>query len=310
MAEALAEREEKAVSSAALRKTRMYQILEQRDNEVRSRECSIRKLSAELHECEPGSSAVEDISFPLLPQKAAAMPNEWTRTSLFSNFKKGDRRIFKKELIEGRDDCRVRVSGEGLDMYDNDVFLHIVQKAQGVRRGEVVYFERASFLRAIGRGADLSSESYENLQKSMERLFSYTIFFEQGGKGGAFRLIDKLVWDKVSGYWLAMDPEVISLFARSYLAYIDMDVRLRLKSPFAKYLQNYVSGHAVGVHKISWASLMRWSGSVGRPGDFRRRALQPALHELEREGLITEWRVDESVVSWVRLAHARSRKKG
>jgi hypothetical protein len=54
------------------------------------------------------------------PGKASAMPTPWTRTSLFSSLKKGQRRMLANEVIESRKDCCVRVSGEQLDMCDNE----------------------------------------------------------------------------------------------------------------------------------------------------------------------------------------------
>jgi hypothetical protein len=106
-----------------------------------------------------------------------------------------------------------------------------------------------------------------------------------------------------------MDPIVVSMFANVCLAYIDMQVRLRLKSPFAKYLQSYVSGHSIGVHRISWESLRKWSGSRGRERDFKRRALPLALRELEEWGVIKNWEIGDKVVAWVRIPHAKSKKK-
>ncbi|PKA71301.1 TrfA protein [Pseudomonas baetica] len=247
--------------------------------------------------------------FPFFPPLASAMPTQWTRTGLFSNVKKGERRILKNEILEGRSDYRVRMSGEELDMYDNDVFLHAVQLAQGLSVGEPVYFERAAFLRAIGRGSDLSAESYCRLHESIERLASATIFVDANSGGETFRLIDKLKWGQENNYWIMMDPMVVSLFANSYLAFVDMEIRLRLKSPLSKYLQNYISGHSIGVHRVAWESLRKWSGSRGRARDFKTRALPPALRELEGVGVIEQWCIRDEVVNWTRIAHAKSKRR-
>ncbi|WP_296235752.1 replication initiator protein A [uncultured Pseudomonas sp.] len=242
------------------------------------------------------------------PRKASAMPTTWTRTSLFSSLKKGQRRLLVDELVESRNDCCVRVSGEQLDMCDNDVFLHIIQLAQGSGSGALIYFERSTFLRAIGRGNDLSSESYRRLEGSMKRLASTTIFIEGVGGGESFHLINKLTWGCGGRYCIAMDPVIVSIFASQFLTYIDMDVRLRLRSPLAKYLQNYVCGHNVGRHAIPCESLRRWSGSTGRLRDFTNRALPAALGELEAQGLIRNWEIGLEMVRWSRLPHRYSKK--
>lgn len=283
-------------------------ILDRRLREASERDSFKAQLQGELTR-----ACVEEIciqeQFPLFPSLASAMPTQWTRTGLFSNIKKGERRILRSEVLEGRSDYRVRMSGEELDMYDNDVFLHAVQLAQGLSIGEPVYFERAAFLRAIGRGSDLSAESYCRLHESIERLASATIFVDANSSGETFRLIDKLKWGQENNYWIMIDPMVVSLFANSYLAFIDMEIRLRLKSPLAKYLQNYISGHSIGVHRVAWESLRRWSGSRGRARDFKTRALPPALHELEGVGIIERWGIKDEVVSWTRIAHARSKRR-
>lgn len=173
--------------------SRVHAILHRRSQEAAERENFKNAMQAEVgRPCSEAAPA--QYQFPFLPAMASAMPTQWTRTSLFSNLKKGERRTLKNQVLEGRSDCLVRMSGEELDMYDNDVFLHTVQLAQGALPSERIFFERSSFLRAIGRGSDLSSESYRRLHESMERLTSATIFVQDQMGGESFRLIDKLRW--------------------------------------------------------------------------------------------------------------------
>jgi hypothetical protein len=284
-------------------------ILDRRLREVIERDSFKAQLQNELT-----MPCVEEVciqeQFPFFPPLASAMPTQWTRTGLFSNLKKGERRTLKNQIIEGRSDCLVRMSGEELDMYDNDVFLHTIQLSQGAFPGERIFFERSSFLRAIGRGSDLSSESYRRLHESMERLTSATIFVQGKVGGESFRLIDKLRWGVSGQYSIEMDAEIVSIFANAILAYIDMDVRVRLKSPLAKYLQNYIAGHQGQGwrHGIGCDKLRVWSGSRGRPRDFNCRALPNALGELEHEGVIKDWSIGEDTVRWTRIPHTKSRR--
>ncbi|PBY66000.1 hypothetical protein CJT49_07890 [Pseudomonas aeruginosa] len=287
--------------------SRVHAILHRRLQEAAERENFKNAIQAEVGR--PSSEAASSqYQFPFLPVMASAMPTQWTRTSLFSNLKKGERRTLKNQVLEGRSDCLVRMSGEELDMYDNDVFLHTIQLTQGAFPGERVYFERSSFLRAIGRGSDLSSESYRRLHESMERLTSATIFVQGQMGGESFRLIDKLRWGVSGQYSIEMDAEIVSIFANEYLAFIDMDVRMRLKSPLAKYLQNYIAGHKVGGHGIGCDKLRVWSGSRGRARDFNCRALPNALSELENEGVIRDWSIGGDIVRWTRIPHVKSRR--
>lgn len=287
--------------------SRVHAILHRRLQEAAEREVSKGAIQAEVER--PSSVAPpSQFQFPFLPAMASAMPTQWTRTGLFSNLKKGERRSLKNQVLEGRSDCLVRMSGEELDMYDNDVFLHTIQLAQGTFPGERIYFERSSFLRAIGRGSDLSSDSYRRLHESMERLTSATIFVQGQMGGESFRLIEKLRWGVSGQYSIEMDAEIVSIFANEFLAFIDMDVRMRLKNPLAKYLQNYIAGHKIGEHGIACDKLRVWSGSRGRPRDFSCRALPNALGELEGEGVIKDWLIGDDIVRWVRIPHTKSRR--
>lgn len=287
--------------------SRAHAILKRRSQEAAERESYRNAIEAEVGH--PSTEVTPaQYKFPFLPMMASAMPTQWTRTGLFSNLKKGARRTLKNQILEGRSDCLVRMSGEELDMYDNDVFLHAIQLSQGASPGEMTFFERSAFLRAIGRGSDLSSESYRRLHDSMERLAS-AIIFVQGRLGGeSFRLIDKLRWGVGGQYSIEMDTEIVSIFSNEFLAFIDMDVRVRLKSPLAKYLQNYIAGHQVGSHGIGCEKLRVWSGSRGRPRDFTCRALPSALGELEDEGVIRGWSIAEGTVRWTRVPHTKSKK--
>ncbi|MGE8325469.1 plasmid replication initiator TrfA [Pseudomonas urmiensis] len=287
--------------------SRAHAILQRRSQEAAERENHRNAIQAEVGR--PSNEVTpSQYQFPFLPVMASAMPTQWTRTGLFSNLKKGERRTLKNQILEGRSDCLVRMSGEELDMYDNDVFLHTIQLSQGAFPGEIIFFERSSFLRAIGRGSDLSSESYRRLHDSMERLTSATIFVQGQLGGESFRLIDKLRWGVSGKYSIEMDTEIVSIFANEFLAFIDMDVRVRLKSPLAKYLQNYIAGHQVGGHGIGCDKLRVWSGSRGRPRDFNCRALPNALGELEDEGVIRDWSIGEDTVRWTRIPHTKSRR--
>lgn len=287
--------------------SRVHAILHRRSQEAAERENAKKAIQSEVGHPN-GEIAPAQCEFPFLPAMASAMPTHWTRTSLFKNLKKGERRTLNNQILEGRSDCLVRMSGEELDMYDNDVFLHTVQLAQSAYSGERIFFERSSFLRAIGRGSDLSSESYRRLHESMERLTSATIFAQDQMGGESFRLIDKLRWGVNGQYSIEMSAGIVSIFANEFLAFIDMDVRLRLKSPLAKYLQNYIAGHKVGVHGIGCDKLRVWSGSRGRARDFDCRALPSALGELEGEGVIRDWSIGGGTVRWTRIPHTKSRR--
>lgn len=242
-------------------------------------------------------------TLPLFPLLESAMPNHLARSSLFAPIKSGTRQIHEKALMASRGDASIYYSGHQLDMADNDVFLQALRVAQGARLGDSIYFNRAQFLREIGRTTGKSQ--YEWLQESFYRLTSGTVLIQTKRYKAALHLIDGYALDEETGeYWLRMNPEIIKLFGHMEYGLVDMHTRLRIgrKQDMAKWLQNYVATHEEGkTHVISAQLLQLWSGSTGRLRDFQARSLLKALQELERLGLIRNAQIrSDGKVSWLR----------
>lgn len=245
-------------------------------------------------------------TLPLFPLLESAMPNHLARSSLFAPIKSGVRQIHEKALMASRGDASIYYSGHQLDMADNDVFLQALRVAQGARLGDSIYFNRAHFLREIGRTTGKSQ--YEWLQESFYRLTSGTVLIQTKRYKAALHLIDGYALDEDTGeYWLRMNPEIIKLFGHMEYGLVDMHTRLRIgrKQDMAKWLQNYVATHEEGkTHVISAQLLQLWSGSTGRLRDFQARSLLKALQELERLGLIRDAQIrGDGKVSWLRTPH-------
>lgn len=243
-------------------------------------------------------------TLPLFPLLESAMPNHLARSSLFAPIKTGERLIHEKALMASRVDSSIYYSGHQLDMADNDVFLQALRVAQGVRLGDSIYFNRAQFLRDIGRSVGKSQ--YEWLQESFYRLTSGTVIIQTKRYKAALHLIDGYALDEETGeYWLRMNPEIIKLFGHMEYGLVDMHTRLRIgrRQDMAKWLQNYVATHEEGKnHVISIQLLQLWSGSGGRLRDFQARSLSKALNELQRLGMIKDVNIrSDGKVSWFRI---------
>lgn len=177
-------------------------------------------------------------NLPLFPLLESAMPNHLARSSLFAPIKSGTRQIHEKALMASRVDASIYYSGHQLDMADNDVFLQALRVAQGERLGDTIYFNRAQFLREIGRTTGKSQ--YEWLQESFYRLTSGTVLIHTKRYKAALHLIDGYALDEETGeYWLRMNPEIIKLFGHMEYGLVDMNTRLRIgrKQDMAKWLQ-------------------------------------------------------------------------
>ncbi len=250
------------------------------------------------------TNSPEPATLPLFSHMDSAMPNHLARSSLFSPIKAGERQIHEKTMLASRGDSSIYYTGHQLDMADNDVFLQALRVARGQQLGNNIYFNRAQFLRDIGRSVGKSQ--YEWLQDSFYRLTSGTVLVHTKRYKAALHLIDGYALDEKTGeYWLRMNPEIIKLFSHMEYALVDMRTRLRIsrRQDMAKWLQNYVVTHEEGKeHVIGVHFLQLWSGSNGRLRDFQARSLTKALEELQRLGLIcnVEMRPDGKV-AWLRL---------
>lgn len=252
-----------------------------------------KKVQQELLEAINAEIATEKpevkIQIPLFPEEKSAMPTKWSRTSLFSSVSKGRRTRYVKTQIASRSDFAIQFTGEQLDYGDEDVFLHAIRLAQGLDAGGQVNFVRSHFLKAIGRQPGTSG--YKWLKESLQRLASATLFVEnENGQGKIFRLIKEMSWNE-SAYWIAIDPEMASFYARKELAFIDFDTRLKMKLGMSRLMQIYVVGHKQGDwHYTSVDSLHAFYGASNSLKNFMsvRSGLPAALIELESLGLIED----------------------
>ena len=275
------------------------------------------------------------VFIPRLPSKASAMSTQWTRTNLFSNVKPWTEKYLYEHILESRNDYEISMTGRQLNMHDNDVYLHVIRLAQEQSAGQFIFFKRSEFLRALGKYD--SDREYKDLLQSLKKLKSATIFIGKGKKGEGFNLIDDISWDNEHGYWFTLGSNLINQFKIAPkkgvtlnaklnpkkplagaeidgISFIDLNARLKIKKPMAKWLQNYMSGHKQGSHRITAQTLMRLSGSIGRLNDFVRRGLPGALEELKAVGLINSKKKKKNkegvvVASWDRVAHPKSRTK-
>lgn len=240
-------------------------------------------------------------SLPLFPELESAMPNHLARSALFAPIKPGRRKMFDQMTLASRHDVAVRYSGKQLDMADNDVFLQALRVAQGYATGETVTFNRAEFLRELGRCTGKSD--YVWLEESFDRLVTGTLYISTRRYKTALHLVDAYAKDEETGeYWLRLNPEILKLFSRQEYGFIDMEARRQIRrgQELAKWLQNYVASHEEGkTHTIDGRSLQQWSGTEGRARDFLTRAMPKALAELERLGLIQNARIrNDGKVTW------------
>jgi len=237
------------------------------------------------------------------PDKYRAMPNPLTRSPVFAVIRPGWRQMLDRREIPSQSDARIWFSGWQLDQSDCDVWLQALELAKHKDLGTRVFFNRAQFLRAMGR--EVGSSDYRWLDNSLYRLVDGTVTIETNLYRTHFHLLDGYDLDKKTGeYWLSISPKAKAAFNCDHTSYVDLERRLLIArgQQLAKWLQNYVCGHERGrQHTRNLPSLYEWSGGVGPIRNFRSIGLPRALKELGRLDVITGGRIrQDGMVTWFR----------
>src|SRR5208283_569608 len=97
----------------------------------------------------------EVIQFPFWPDTDRAAPNTFLRSALFGVVKKGERRYCKNEKLTAWPGHELAYTGQQLDQYDEDVWMHLVHlhRKQGVEPGKPLSAnaKKRGFMRDFGR---------------------------------------------------------------------------------------------------------------------------------------------------------------
>jgi len=238
------------------------------------------------------------------PDKYRAMPNPLTRSSVFAVIRPGWRQMLDRRRIPSQSDADIWFSGWQLDQSDCDVWLQALELAKHKDLGTRVYFNRAQYLKALGRQT-IGSSDYRWLDDSLYRLFVAAVVIRTRRYLTHFHLLDGYRVDEETGeYWLRISPDAKAAFDCDHTSWVDLERRLLIGrgQQLAKWLQHYVCGHERGKqHTRNLPALYEWSGVSGPMRNFRSIGLPRALKELERVGVITGGRVrQDDMVTWFR----------
>lgn len=241
---------------------------------------------------------------PGMDEFMRAMPNHIARSSLFAPVARGRRKLHDGTILQSRGDAEIRFSGKQLDEAQADVWMQAMKEAQRQPLGEAVTINRAEFLRAIGRTTQ--GENYKWFHRTMHDLAFAMLVIEVTkadgkpklsiGKTRALHLIAGFDYDEDSEeYTLTIDPRWRAMYNNREFALVDWEKRLEFgrNQDMAKSLQRLVATSADTVQRYSLEYLKGRAQSSGRMRDFRE-ALEKAMHELERLGIIAGGRIEKS----------------
>lgn len=248
--------------------------------------------------------APKQMFLPGMDEFMRAMPNHLARSSLFAPVARGRKKMHKDTVLQSRGDAVIKFWGEQLDEAQADVWMQAMKEAQRQPLGTPVVINRAEFLRAIGRAE--SGQNYQWLHRTMQALAFAMLVIEVTkadgkpklsiGKTRALHLITGFDYDdEAEAYTLTIDPRWRVMYGNREFALIDWDKRMEfgLHQDMAKSLQRLVATSADKVQRFSLDYLKGRAQSVGRMRDFRD-ALEKAMRELERLGIIADGRIEAS----------------
>lgn len=245
-----------------------------------------------------------------------AMPNHIARSSLFAPVARGNKPIYKDEVLISRGDAVITFSGEQLDESQADVWMQAMQEAIRQPLGEPVVINRDAFLKVLGRAT--GGNDYKWLLSAMKALTFAMLVIQVHdrdrnlklcvGKTRALHLIDAFEYDdEIGRYIVRINPRWQQLYGNHEFACIDWDKRLAIKrgQDMAKTLQRLVATSADKVQRygLDW---LKAKLQYTSPLRKYRSALCAALAELERVEVIaaahigTSTRGSEQAV-WTKL---------
>lgn len=241
---------------------------------------------------------------PGMDEFMRAMPNHIARSSLFAPVARGRRKLHDGTILQSRGDAEIRFSGKQLDEAQADVWMQAMKEAQRQPLGTPVVINRRAFLQAIGRTD--TGPNYKWLHRSMQDLAFAMLVIEVTkadgkpklsiGKTRALHLIAGFDYDEATEeYSLTIDPRWHTMYGNREFALVDWEKRLEFgrNQDMAKSLQRLVATSAEVVQRFSLEYLKGRAQSAGRMRDFRD-ALEKAMRELERLGIIAGGRIEKS----------------
>lgn len=245
--------------------------------------------------------------FPFWPDAARAVPNDLTRSALFTvQNRNTERKLLNKAIVATFGDTEIHYTGEELRQDDLDVWttLHHFARSQPINRPIIQRpLELINELRWPVKG-----DSYTRLKNSIVRLKENGIQIKShsGLFGGslianyAFKPDDSLgIQDPETEQWIEngfwaiwLDVKISQMFKPDSYTLLEYEIRRKIKSEIGKWLHAYYRGHAEPFPVFVATLRAKCGSSCKTLWEFRRR-LKNALSELLRVGFLESYEIDD-----------------
>lgn len=255
----------------------------------------------------------KQLFLPGIEEALRAMPNSVARSSLFAPIARGKRKFHQQTEMVTRSDAVMAYTGEQLDEADADLTMQLLFEARPHPLGQPISLNRAALLRAMGR--DTGNKQYEWLHRRMKALTESTLFIEVKKPDGspkyrigttkAFHILSSFDYNELTEtYTFTLDPRWQMLFSNREYSLLDWQKRLQLERDMAKALQRLVAASSDQIQRYNLIWLKEKMQYTSPMRKFRP-SLTAGSAELERLGIIANWRIEEStkgkdqLVIWV-----------
>lgn len=270
---------------------------------------ALAKLTAKRKPKEPAVAARLQMSLPLWPDAVRGVPNAVLRGSLFGVSK--NRLTDKKlTLLAAAEGIEVSFKGERFNQIDLDLLEMLLHLARTQPLGNKVEFTSNAILKEMGRGT--AGKDYDDLRNGIARLTGGVIDIRwtagpHTGQTVGGTLVSRYYRDDDTGRnVIVLDEQIVKLYDNGY-TYIDWNERKALgSSSIAKWLHGFYATHAKPFpYKVE--TIKALCGSTASLKGFRQK-LKLALDQLVAVGALTEWSIDDDLVSVVRVPTPSQRK--
>ena len=266
-----------------------------RDPDLRATLARMGRLIAAQEDERLPTAPAPPVRLPVFPAAARPVVNDMARSTLFACVQGKDRQLLDKALLATVEGVEIRFTGRQWNQDDHDLLMQVVHMAAQVPLGGTVFLSGYTILRALGR--DTGGDQYRQLRDDMERLVAGTVSLRNVARKVEYigHLVDDAVHDESTHRWcIRLNPKLQALYGPSTYTLVDWAQRLRLRGKdLARWLHLYLATHATPF-PVKVATLRTLSGSRTPVLWKFRQMLRRALADLQANGDITAWEIDDN----------------
>jgi hypothetical protein len=247
----------------------------------------------------------------------ACMPNEWTRSGLFTVTNKNlyaidpetNQRIRKyvagKIIPTFSENVKMTYTGYLLNIFDQTVFMTAIREAKSIDLEKILSLTQYEFCEAarMVRG----KKTVALIEESFSRMFSCSLKSEIYRDGRRIRmyhrhLINKFqINDETKKIEIALPIDLADLYSHE-TTYIKWEGYHALKGEIAKALVLELCSHEARPDKPQHISLEGLRQRIGSSAPIRefRRLIKMAATQVQEQGFIKSWKIENDVLVVIR----------